>query len=131
MGEPGFDEARATLELIGSLEARVAIPGHGRVFGAVDAAVRRALARVDFLAADPVRNAQNAVKVVLKFLLLERQRIPLTEVEHMFATVPMFVLPNERFFRQAPAELAEWVVWALRRAGVARVEDGVLVNRDF
>jgi glyoxylase-like metal-dependent hydrolase (beta-lactamase superfamily II) len=130
-GEPGFAEARATLELIGSLDARLAIPGHGRIFGDVKGAVARALARVDYLAADPVRNAQNAVKVILKFLLLERQQMPLAEVEELFRSTPLFVAARERFFKQDAAELAEWVVWALRRAGVAKVEEGLLINRDF
>lgn len=130
-GEPGFDEARATLELIGSLGARLAIPGHGRPFTDVKAAVGRALARVDYLSADPVRNAQNAVKVILKFLLLERQRMPLAEVAELFRTTPLFVTARERFFKQDAQELADWVVWSLRRAGAAKVEEGVLVNRDF
>ena len=32
---------------------------------------------------------------------------------------------------QDAKQLAEWVVYTLRRAGAAKVEDGVLVNRDF
>lgn len=130
-GERGFDDARATLQLIDSLDARLAIPGHGRPFGDVRAACARALARVDYLAADPLRNAQNGVKVLLKFLLLERQSIPMDEVYAMFETVPVLKGAGERFFRQDPKELADWVVFTLRRAGAAKVEDGVLVNRDF
>ena len=74
-GEPGFEEVGATLDLIASLEARVAIPGHGAVFGEVAQAVARARSRLDYLRADPVRNAENAVKVLLKFLLLERRAL--------------------------------------------------------
>ena len=130
-GESGFDDARATLELIDSLDARIAIPGHGAPFGDVRAACARALARVDYLAADPLRNAQNGVKVLLKFLLLERQRIPMDEVVTMFEEVPVLAGARRRFFAQDAKQLAEWVVYTLRRAGAAKVEDGVLVNRDF
>ncbi|HWJ95921.1 MAG TPA: MBL fold metallo-hydrolase, partial [Telluria sp.] len=76
-GEPGFGEVGATLDLIGTLDARLVIPGHGPLFTDVDAALARARARLDYLSADPVRNAQNAVKVMLKFLLLERGRVAL------------------------------------------------------
>ena len=130
-GEAAFDAARDTLRMIDSLGARVAIPGHGAPFTDVRGACARALARVDFLAADPLRNAQNGVKVLLKFLLIERQRIALAEVRTLFETVPLLDATRRRFFRQDAAELADWVVHALRRSGTAKVEDGVLVNREF
>ncbi|WP_217619382.1 MBL fold metallo-hydrolase, partial [Achromobacter sp. GbtcB20] len=57
-GEPGFDEVRATLDLIGTLDAHVVVPGHGRVFGVVRAALERACSRLVYLAADPRRNAE-------------------------------------------------------------------------
>ncbi|WP_313702943.1 MBL fold metallo-hydrolase [Massilia sp.] len=88
-GEPGFDEVRATLDLIGTLDARVVVPGHGRVFGDVRAALERACSRLDYLAADPRRNAENAVKVLVKFLLLERQRIVLAALPALLASIPV------------------------------------------
>jgi glyoxylase-like metal-dependent hydrolase (beta-lactamase superfamily II) len=127
-GEPGFGDVRATLELIASLDARVVIPGHGAVFADVDAALRRAWSRLDYLSADPVRNAENAIKVLLKFLLIERRSIPLAEVEALFDTVPVLVLARERFLPRPPAELAQWAVKALEKAGAAQLHDGVLVD---
>ena len=88
-GEPGFIEARATLDLIATLDARVVIPGHGRMFSDVDAALARAYSRLDYLASDPRRNAENAVKVMLKFLLLERQAIALIELPGLLASIPV------------------------------------------
>lgn len=130
-GEAGFDAARETLRMIDSLGARLAIPGHGAPFTGVADACQRALARIDYLAADPLRNAQNGIKVLLKFLLLERQRIALAEVDRLFATVPLLVATGERFFGKDPKAMAEWAVFTLRRSGSAKVEDGVLVNREF
>lgn len=72
-----FAEARATLELIATLDVRLLIPGHGRAFSAIGAALQTAFSRLDYLAADPVHNAHNGLKVLLKFLLLERQRLKL------------------------------------------------------
>jgi glyoxylase-like metal-dependent hydrolase (beta-lactamase superfamily II) len=127
-GEPGFGEVRATLDLIASLGPRLVIPGHGSPFTDVEAALQRAHKRLDYLSADPVRNAENGVKVLLKFLLLERRSIPLDEVETLFDTVPLLVLARERFLPRPPAELAQWAVRALEKAGAARVQGTMLVD---
>lgn len=127
-GEPGFVEARATLELIATLDVAVVIPGHGAPFGDVGAALKRAFSRLDYLEADPVRNAQNAVKVLLKFLLLERQRIALAEVPALLAAMPVFEEANRRFLKLSPDELGRWAVQQLLRAGAARVEGDDLLN---
>jgi glyoxylase-like metal-dependent hydrolase (beta-lactamase superfamily II) len=127
-GEPGFGEVRATLDLIASLGPRLVIPGHGSPFTDVEAALQRAYGRLDYLSADPVRNAENGVKVLLKFLLLERRAIPLAEVESLFDTVPLLVLARERFLPRPPGELAQWAVRALEKAGAARVDGAVLVD---
>lgn len=129
-GELGFDDTRATLELIAKLDVRLVIPGHGAPFTGVEQALERAFSRVDYLAADPARNAQNAVKVMLKFLLLERQRIPLPDVPGLLSRIRLFQEANRRHLHKPDAELAQWVVDQLLRAGVAAIETGVLVNRD-
>jgi len=130
-GESGFAEARETLALIGGLDVRLVIPGHGAPFVDAKGALARADARLDYLAADPVRNAQNAVKVLLKFLLLERRSIAMGELGALLETIPVVARANRRFLHQGPGELAQWAAHALTRAGVARTEDGVLFNRDF
>jgi glyoxylase-like metal-dependent hydrolase (beta-lactamase superfamily II) len=127
-GEPGFKDVRATLDLIATLGARVVIPGHGGAFDDVHAALDRAYSRLDYLAADPVRNAENAVRVLLKFLLLERRRIPLAEVESLCATVPLLVLARERFFHGSSGDLADRLARALVKAGAARVDGDTLVD---
>lgn len=127
-GEPGFGEIKATLDLIASLRPRLVIPGHGAPFTDVDAALQRANSRLDYLSADPVRNAENAVKVLLKFLLIERRAMPLAEIDTLFETVPLLVLARERFLRRPPAELARWAVRALEKAGAATVQGGMLVD---
>ena len=129
-GESGFAETRATLELIASLDVGLVIPGHGAPFTEVGTALETAFARVDYLAADPVRNAQNAVKVLLKFLLLERQRIPLADVSQLLLDIRFFSMANERYLRQPAEQLAQWTVEQLVRAGAAEVVGEVLLNRD-
>jgi len=127
-GEPGFDDVRATLDLIAALDARVVIPGHGAPFADVATALQRAYGRLDMLAADPVRNARNAAKVLVKFLLLERRRMPLADVAALCATVPLLVRVRERFLDGTSADLAAWLVRGLVGVGAARLEDGVLVD---
>jgi glyoxylase-like metal-dependent hydrolase (beta-lactamase superfamily II) len=127
-GEPGFHDVRATLDLIATLDARVVIPGHGAPFGDVAAALDRAYSRLDYLAVDPVRNAENAARVLLKFLLLERRRLPLADVESLCASVPLLVLARERFLHGTSGDLVARLVQALVKAGAARVEGDTLVD---
>jgi glyoxylase-like metal-dependent hydrolase (beta-lactamase superfamily II) len=127
-GDSGFDEARATLELIAGLDARLVIPGHGPAFTDAGAALERAHRRLDHLAADPLRNAQNGVKVLVKFRLLERRRVSLAELKEWLRDVPLLALANRRFLRMDEDALAEWVASQLVRAGAAALEDGMLVD---
>ena len=129
-GEPGFGEVRATLELIASLDVKLVIPGHGAPFTEVGKALETAFSRVDYFMADPARNAQNAVKVLLKFLLLEKQSIPLTELEPLMTGMYLFCESNRRYLKKDESELAQWAVAQLVRAGAAEVNAGRLVNKD-
>jgi glyoxylase-like metal-dependent hydrolase (beta-lactamase superfamily II) len=129
-GESGFAETRATLELIATLDIRLVIPGHGAPFTDAARSLETAFSRIDYLAADPVRNAQNAVKVLLKFLLLERQRIPLADVSHLMTSIRLFASANQRYLRQSEAELVQWTIGQLVRAGAAAIEGDAVVNRD-
>ncbi|HWT34989.1 MAG TPA: MBL fold metallo-hydrolase [Paraburkholderia sp.] len=70
-GESGFAEQQAVLELIGTLDVKTVIPGHGAPFSDVHAALDHALSRVAWLRADPSRNARNALKVLIVFRLLD------------------------------------------------------------
>ncbi|MYM69409.1 MBL fold metallo-hydrolase [Pseudoduganella sp. FT55W] len=127
-GKSGFAEERATLDLIAGLDVNAVIPGHGAPFTDVAGAVARARSRLDYLAADPLRNAQNALKVLLKFLLLERQRIPLADVPVLLTSMPVFAAANSNFLQQSPDDLGKWAVAQLVRGAAARVEGEYLLN---
>jgi glyoxylase-like metal-dependent hydrolase (beta-lactamase superfamily II) len=127
-GEGGFAEARATLERIAGLAPTLVVPGHGAPFTDVGAALERAFARLDYLQAEPQRNARYGVKVLLKFLLLERRRIPLAELASLLEAIPLVASANRRQLRLSPAQLADWAVAQLLRAGAAAVEQGMLVD---
>jgi glyoxylase-like metal-dependent hydrolase (beta-lactamase superfamily II) len=127
-GETGFDEVRATLELIGTLDIRLVIPGHGAPFDDIGPALSRAFSRLDYLQADPLRNAQNGIKVLLKFLLLERQRIAQDDLPAMMRDIPLLRIANARFMQMSDAALATWATAQLERAGAARCADGYLLD---
>ena len=127
-GESGFAETQATLETIAGLDIDLVIPGHGAPFTQVRAALDTAFSRLAWLAADPLRNAENAVKVMLKFLLLERRRIPLAELPPLLAGIPLFAAANRRYFHLSDRELADWIAARLVRAGAAGIEQGMLCD---
>lgn len=127
-GEPGFAEVGATLDLIASLDARVVVPGHGAVFGAVPDALQRARARLDYLSADPARNARNAVKVLLKFLLLERRALALDALPGLLASIPLVERVRTGVLAMGADDMARWAAAALVKAGAARIEGGMLAD---
>jgi glyoxylase-like metal-dependent hydrolase (beta-lactamase superfamily II) len=79
-GESGFAEQRAVLDLIATLDVRAVIPGHGAPFTEVSKALDIAFSRIDYLRADPVRNAKNALKVLIVFKLMELRSMPVSEL---------------------------------------------------
>ena len=125
-GEPGFAEQAATLDLIAMLDARIAIPGHGAMFTGVAGALARARARLDYLSGDPRRNAENAIKVMLKFLLLERQAIALDQLPALLASIPLAERVRVEHFGLDHAAMADWAMHALVRANAARIDGAVL-----
>ncbi len=118
---------RATLDMIAKLDVRYVIPGHGEPFDDAPAALARAYRRTDAFEADPLRLARHALKVVLAFALLDRERMPLAEMPAYVERVEMFRDFNARFFNVAPATLAEQLVGELERAQAVRREDGWLL----
>jgi glyoxylase-like metal-dependent hydrolase (beta-lactamase superfamily II) len=74
-GQSGFAEQQAVLELIATLPVERVLPGHGRAFGDVRGALDRAFTRLEAMRADPRRHARHALKVLVKFLLLDLERV--------------------------------------------------------
>jgi glyoxylase-like metal-dependent hydrolase (beta-lactamase superfamily II) len=127
-GISGFRETRATLQMIEELDVRLVIPGHGKPFTDVKQAIEVAHSRIDYLEADPLRNAQNGIKVLLKFLLMERQRIKLSEVPKLLNSIPLVKSANQRHMNFGKIHLAHWAITQLRRAGALDVQDNYLVD---
>ena len=127
-GEPGFEDAAATLDLIATLDARLVIPGHGAPFTDLQSALQRARKRLDYLAADPARNAQNGVKVLVKFLLLDQREIGLDALRRMMDEIPLLASADRRYLHLGAQGMSDWVAAQLVKAGVARLQGGSLVD---
>lgn len=128
-GEQAFDEVRATLELIERLQPRLVIPGHGPVFTDVGTALHAARRRLQAFMQDPARHAMHAAKVLLKFKLLEWQRIPCDALERWALATPYFRLIRERYFvHEQPSAWCRRLIDELVAAGAARTTGEDLVN---
>jgi glyoxylase-like metal-dependent hydrolase (beta-lactamase superfamily II) len=77
-GIHAFQEVADTLDLIESLQVSTVLPGHGKPFTDVDAALARARSKLAMYQAAPEKHALYAAKVLLKFKLLEFQQVDLT-----------------------------------------------------
>jgi glyoxylase-like metal-dependent hydrolase (beta-lactamase superfamily II) len=118
---------RATLEMLGGLDIRVVIPGHGEPFTGVRTALERALRRTAMFESDSVRLARYALKVALTFTLLDRRRLALAELPAYVGRIGIYRDLNARILRLSPAGLALWLVEDLERVGAVRRENGWLV----
>jgi glyoxylase-like metal-dependent hydrolase (beta-lactamase superfamily II) len=121
-GASGFAEQRAVLDLIATLDVRVVIPGHGAPFSDVSKALDIASSRLDYLSADPARNAKNALKVLIVFKLMELRSMSVAAVFRMADEARVMsaaadMLSNDRpgLMRRCLAELA--AIGALRIDG--------------
>jgi len=74
-GFSAFDEVEATLNVIEALRPKLVLPGHGSAFSNVSDAIGRARSRLAQFRQSPEKHASYAAKVLLKFKLLEFQKI--------------------------------------------------------
>ena len=128
-GTDAFSDVAATLDLIDRLKPHTIIPGHGRIFNCTPETLHKARQRLDAFATSPLRHARHAVKVLLKFKLLEVQRQLTAEFTQWAMATPYFHQIRERFFAELPMELwVEQLCRELAASGVARLEGEHILN---
>jgi glyoxylase-like metal-dependent hydrolase (beta-lactamase superfamily II) len=103
VGEPGFDDVEATLQMLSELSVRLVIPGHGAPFEDFEPALERAFKRIRSLKSDPVRHAQHAAKVLIKFHMLEIQQCSLQTLEQWLDRVPYIGMTHRAHFARTDA----------------------------
>jgi glyoxylase-like metal-dependent hydrolase (beta-lactamase superfamily II) len=130
-GEPAFDGVDAVLDTIASLPVRVVVPGHGRPFDDVPAALERARKRLHGLRSAPARHARHALKVLLKYHLMEEQSQPMDALLDWIESTPLL---RTLWLRFRPAGFEDPRLWAeeilqeLLAAGLARLDRGVVFD---
>ncbi|MGE5452114.1 MAG: MBL fold metallo-hydrolase [Acidobacteriota bacterium] len=127
VGESGFAEQQATLDLIGQLAPRLVIPGHGAPFTEVSAALEAAQSRIKWLAADPKRNADNALKALLAFKLLAAQRMTVGDIADLFRQSAITHQVLRAYYPVDPEAMAHLAAEQMVRLGVA-VRDGAVLT---
>jgi glyoxylase-like metal-dependent hydrolase (beta-lactamase superfamily II) len=131
-GEPGFDDVATVLDAIERLPVRVVIPGHGAPFTDVAAALALARSRLAGFQADPARHARHALKVLVKYHVMEEQRQPLDELLRWAVATPMLGALWARHGAresESPAAWAERFVREMVAGGVLALADGVVSDR--
>ena len=117
------------MESIARLDAAVVIPGHGRVFTEVDAALDRAFSRLRGYEEDVGRLARHCAKAMLMFALLERRSMPLARLAGYVDEIPILRDLNRRFFGWTPEHYAAWLVDELERVRAIGRESGGIAPR--
>ena len=129
VGEPGFDDVGAVLDLIESLPVRIVVPGHGRPFTDVAGALARARRRLAGFKADPARHLHHAAKVLLKYHLMEMREQSQADLQRWAAATPLVVGLWERQARpetSAQAWLEHLVGELVAQGALARAGQQVL-----
>lgn len=129
IGEPSFEEVAATLDHIERLDPYWIVPGHGRVFSDMATALTTARRRLDGMVRDPVKHARHAFKVLIKFKLLEQQRMSTAQWTDWRDSTPYFRAIQTRFFSAWELDaLSEELLEELIDSGAARREGESLVD---
>jgi len=130
LGEPSFDEVGATLDLIEDLAPLHVIPGHEGVFHDASGALRKSRSRLDGFQRNPVKHARHAIKVLLKFKLLELQSVSRDDWNAWLVGTPYFETIRARFFIDFRLqELADELLAELVAVGTAAIDHSQIHNR--
>lgn len=97
-GSQAFDAVAATLDLIESLRPDIVIPGHGEPFRDLPSSLTAARNRLERFVQSPERHAWHAAKVLLKFKLLEQQRIDSQALQQWVLQTSYFALLRQNYF---------------------------------
>lgn len=128
-GDDAFDAVADTLDLIAALNPAVVIPGHGAPFADAPQAIAFARQRLQGFAANPAKHLQYAAKVLLKFKLLEVQRMEMAALVAWAQATPYFMSTfAQHFSGQDFPDVARQLVSDLVRSGAATLQGTVVHN---
>ena len=123
----GLTSTQETLEMLSRLPIDMVIPGHGRPFSTVDAAFDRAFRRLSNFRNNIGRLAWHAIKVIVSFAMIERQRLPQDDFPAFVFSLPFAMDVNARFLNLSREALVSGVERQLLLVNALRRENGFLV----
>ena len=128
-GEEGYEDVRASLDLIESLQPSIIFPGHGAPFSDVLGSLKRARVRLDRFIDQPESHALYAAKVLVKFKLLELQRTEMQALKSWSKGATHL----EKIHKAHPIgrSFADWfdfICCELVRSGAALIDGDLFVN---
>ena len=115
--------------MIERIKLRVVVSGHGAVFIYRLEILEIAHQKLDGFVKDLVRLARHGAKVLLKFKLLEKQKLTFSEFSRWTANSPCLTKSNAGFF--GLSDFAAWIEQLcaeLAQAGVAKREANNILN---
>ena len=132
-GLDAFQDVANTLDMIERLAPLTVIPGHGSVFQDVPTALSKARSRLAGFIDNPSKHKRHALKVLLKFKLLEWQQIHRSELIKWCLLTPYIThLANEgNSTPLSPEGLSAFLVPLLKeleRSGALRLEEDFVFN---
>lgn len=122
----GLSSTRATLEMLARLPIDIVIPGHGSPFTAVAPAFERAFRRLDIFAADIDKLAWHAIKVIVAFAMMEKQRLPASGFAEFILGLPFAIDVNTSYLELPVETLIERLERELLLVGALHLKDGWL-----
>ena len=102
----------------------------GAVFEYTSEILEIARQKLDGFVKDPVKLARHGAKVLLKFKLLEKQKLLFSEFFQWAASTPCLIQYQRKFFDDL--DFAAWVeqlCTELVKAGVAKREGNIILNQ--
>lgn len=130
-GANAFHEVADTLDLIEALAPSTVIPGHGPVFhgAAVTTAMARARSRLLQFQRDPSKHRRHALKVLIKFKMLELQRIEQEALLAWFGSSDYFVRIARIDHTQSISEVLDSLLEELERAQAIATQGNWIFNQ--
>ena len=128
-GEDAFHEVADTLDLIEQLAPRLILPGHGAPFTDLDSALARARSKLSRFVDAPEQHASYAAKVLLKFKLLEFQKISLHAFTEWAASASYLHLLHVRYAKHESFEgWLHYLCGSMQKSGACKFEDEFILN---
>lgn len=129
-GVAAFDEVAQTLDAIEALQPETVIPGHGPVFQDIAEALERARTRLNRFVNAPTKHHRHAVKVLIKFRLLEWQSIEQEDLLAWARSTPYLrtSMPPDN---PDPMEQREWLhdlLVELEHSNALHLQGSLVVN---